>query len=115
MSQFVGRYKGGHSHNSSFTLDVTADTALSEGLTAAYRNDPRLGAIPSRVRLLVGAASFRLETRSLNEVMYLLFTLHNPTSLTLSIQGGPAETNDLASERALLSRASRPMTAELGA
>ena len=29
-----------------FTSDVTADTALSEGLTTVYRNDPRLGAMP---------------------------------------------------------------------
>ena len=46
MSRFVGRYKGEHSHNSSFTSDVTADMALSEGLTTVYRNDPRLGAMP---------------------------------------------------------------------
>ena len=35
--------------NSSFALgilDVTTDSALSEGLTVAYRNDPRLGAVP---------------------------------------------------------------------
>ena len=56
MSRIVGRYKKGeHSHNSSFTSDVTADSALSEGLTAVYRNDPRLGAILSRARLLVNA------------------------------------------------------------
>ena len=64
MSRFVGRYKKGeHSHNSSFTSDVTADSALSEGLTAVYRNDPRLGAILSRARLLAGEASFRHETQ----------------------------------------------------
>ena len=55
MSQIVGRYKKG--------TDVTADSALSEGLTAVYRNDPRLGAILSRARLLAGEASFRHETR----------------------------------------------------
>ena len=61
--RFVGRYKRGeHSHNSSFTSDVTADSALSEGLAAVYRNDPRLGAILSRARLLAGEASFRHET-----------------------------------------------------
>ena len=63
VSRFVGRYqKGEHSHNSSFTSDVTADSALSEGLTAVYRNDPRLGAILSRARPLAGEASFRHET-----------------------------------------------------
>ena len=35
-----------YSHNSSFASDVTADTALSEGLTTVYRNDPHLGAMP---------------------------------------------------------------------
>ena len=46
VSRFVEGTKGEHSHNSSFTSDVTADTALSEGLTTVYRNDPRLGAMP---------------------------------------------------------------------
>ena len=35
---------------------------MSEGLTTVYRNDPRLGAMPQRARLLVGEASFRHET-----------------------------------------------------
>ena len=47
VSQFVeSLHKGEHSHNSSFALDVTTDSALSKGLTVVYRNDPRLGAMP---------------------------------------------------------------------
>ena len=44
-----------------FTSDVTADTALSEGLTTVYRNDPRLGAMPrhGRACLLGGVVSAR--------------------------------------------------------
>jgi len=51
-SQIVRRYKKGgeHSHNSSFASDVTADTALSEGLTTVYRNNPPALARYSRGR-----------------------------------------------------------------
>ena len=51
--------KGEHSHNSSFTSDVTADTALA-GATTVYRTTPTLCAMSlARARLLAGEVSFR--------------------------------------------------------
>ena len=52
--------------NSSSALDVTVDTALSEGLTTAYRNVAFLARLaagrPGAPRLLVEGESFRHET-----------------------------------------------------
>ena len=61
------RLGGGHTNtrhtSSSLALDVTADSALSDGLTAACRTGPLLGAsLPGCARLQGGGAWFRHET-----------------------------------------------------